>query len=135
MSMKQGVKYVWCMQQGTPLPPATELGDSSVHGSMAGSFLAPDLHVRWEAPAASASGTANFSRDANRFTCRAPSLDVSGALFLRPAPFDAVKAVLTQARPLDSQQKINFHSFRGKGAGVNAVWEAVQLPRAFDVFL
>jgi hypothetical protein len=85
--------------QGTPLPAATELGDSSVHGSMAGSFLAPDIHVRWEAPAASASGTADFSRDANRFTCRAPSLDVSGALFLRPAPFDAVKAVLTQACP------------------------------------
>lgn len=84
-------------KQATPLPVATELGDSSVQGTMAGSFLAPDLHMRWEAPAVAASGTADFSRDANRFTCRAPSLDVSGALFLRPPPFDAVKAVLTQA--------------------------------------
>lgn len=73
-----------------------ELGESSVRGTMAGSMLAPDLHMRWEAPAASASGSADFSREANRFTCRAPSLDVSGALFLRPPPFDAVKAVLTQ---------------------------------------
>ncbi|CAL8466123.1 g5659 [Coccomyxa elongata] len=85
------------MPKATPLPAATELGDSSVQGTMAGSFLAPDLHMRWEAPAVAASGTADFSRDANRFTCRAPSLDVSGALFLRPPPFYAVKAVLTQA--------------------------------------
>lgn len=100
--------FQYCKQgvcaQATPLPAATELGDSSVQGTMAGSFLAPDLHMRWEAPAVAASGTADFSRDANRFTCRAPSLDVSGALFLRPPPFDAVKAVLTQAccPPFDS---------------------------------
>jgi hypothetical protein len=73
-----------------------ELGESSARGSMQGSFLAPDLSMTWEAPAASASGTAEFSRDASRFTCRAPSLDVSGTLFLRPPPFESMKAVITQ---------------------------------------
>lgn len=100
--------------KGAPLPPAMELGDSSVHGSMQGSFLAPDLHMRWEAPAASASGTAEFSRDANRFTCRAPALDVSGALFLRPAPFDAMKAAISQVRTCRQcwNKSQNKHLFR-----------------------
>ena len=73
-----------------------EVGDASVAGTMEGSFLAPDMHMSWEAPAAAASGSVDLSRDANSFTCRAPALDVSAALLLKPAPIDALKTVLTQ---------------------------------------
>ena len=81
--------------QGAPVPPM-ELGDASVAGVMEGSFLSPDMHLTWEAPAAAASGSADLSRDSNSFTCRAPAVDVSASLLLKPAPFDAVKTVLTQ---------------------------------------
>jgi hypothetical protein len=77
-----------------------ELGDASVRGSLAGSFLAPDMHVRWEAPAASASGTVDCSRDANCFTCAAPTLDVAGTLLLRPPPLEAIKSAVSQVLPL-----------------------------------
>ena len=75
-----------------------ELGDASVAGTMEGSFLAPDMHLSWEAPEAAASGSMDLSRDSNSFTCRAPAVDVSAALLLKPAPIDAVKTVLTQVR-------------------------------------
>lgn len=65
-------------------------------GTMEGSFLAPDMHMSWEAPEAAASGSVDLSRDSNSFTCRAPAVDVSAALLLKPAPIDAVKTVLTQ---------------------------------------
>jgi hypothetical protein len=77
-----------------------EVGDTSVAGTMEGSFLAPDMHMSWEAPAAAASGSVDLSRDANSFTCRAPALDVSAALLLKPAPIDALKTVLTQVNAL-----------------------------------
>ncbi len=73
-----------------------EVGNASVAGTMEGSFLAPDMHMAWEAPAAAASGSVDLSRDANSFTCRAPALDVSAALLLKPAPIDALKNVFTQ---------------------------------------
>ena len=76
--------------------PPMELGDASLAGTMEGSFLAPDMHMSWEAPAAAASGSVDLSRDSNSFTCRAPAVDVSAALLLKPAPIDAVKTVLTQ---------------------------------------
>ena len=49
-----------------------------------------------QAPEAAASGSVNLSRDSNSFTCRAPAVDVSASLLLKPAPIDAVKTVLTQ---------------------------------------
>ena len=67
-------------------------------GVMEGSFLAPDLAISWAAPAASASGTARFQRDATRLTVRAPTVDLSAALLLRPPPLDALRRVTTQAR-------------------------------------
>ncbi len=73
-----------------------ELGVASLVGTMEGSFLAPDMHMTWEAPEAAASGSVDLSRDSNSFTCRAPAVDVSAALLLKPAPIDAVKTVLTQ---------------------------------------
>lgn len=76
--------------------PPMELGNASLAGTMEGSFLAPDMHMSWEAPAAAASGSVDLSRDSNSFTCRAPAVDVSAALLLKPAPIDAVKTVLTQ---------------------------------------
>ena len=76
--------------------PPMEVGDASVAGTMEGSFLAPDMHLSWEAPAAAASGSVDLSRDANSFTCRAPALDISAALLLKPAPINALKTVLTQ---------------------------------------
>lgn len=88
--------------------PPMELGDASVAGTMEGSFLAPDMHMAWEAPAAAASGSVDLSRDANSFTCRAPALDISGALLLKPAPIDAVKTVLTQVRLAECAYKSSF---------------------------
>ena len=76
--------------------PPMELGDATVAGVMEGSFLSPDMRLSWEAPAAAASGSVDLSRDSNSFTCRAPAVDVSASLLLKPAPFDAVKTVLTQ---------------------------------------
>ena len=73
-----------------------ELGVASLVGTMEGSFLAPDMHLTWEAPEAAASGSVDLSRDSNSITCRAPAVDVSAALLLKPAPIDAVKTVLTQ---------------------------------------
>ena len=78
--------------QGAPLPPM-ELGVASLAGTMEGSFLAPDMHLSWEAPEAAASGSVDLSRDSNSFTCRAPAVDVSASLLLKPAPIDAVKTV------------------------------------------
>ncbi len=75
-----------------------ELGVASLAGTMEGSFLAPDMHLSWEAPEAAASGSVDLSRDSNSFTCRAPAVDVSASLLLKPAPIDAVKTVLTQVR-------------------------------------
>ncbi len=69
-----------------------------MRGRMEGSHLAPDITASWAAPAAEASGTAALCRDAMRFTCQAPALEASGALFTRPPPLHAVKAVVTQAR-------------------------------------
>lgn len=85
-------------EQGAPLPPSLELGEASAAGVMEGSFLAPDLAISWAAPAASASGTARFQRDATRLTVRAPTVDLSAALLLRPPPLDALRRVTTQAR-------------------------------------
>lgn len=68
-------------------------------GRMEGSQLAPEISATWAARCAEASGTAALSRDAMRFTCQAPALEASGALFLRPPPLHAVKTVVTQARP------------------------------------
>ena len=93
--MQQGILLL----QGAPLPPM-ELGDASLVGTMEGSFLAPDMHLSWEAPEAAASGSVDLSRDSNSFTCRAPAVDVSASLLLKPAPIDAVKTVLTQVRLL-----------------------------------
>ena len=76
--------------------PPMELGDATVAGVMEGSFLSPDMRLSWEAPAAAATGSVDLSRDSNSFTCRAPAVDVSASLLLKPAPFDAVKTVLTQ---------------------------------------
>ena len=92
----QGSQPFHTCKQGTPLPPSMELGDASVRGTLAGSFLAPDMHMRWEAPAASASGSVDFSRDANCFTCRAPAVDVSGTLLLRPPSLEAIKSAVSQ---------------------------------------
>lgn len=85
--------------QGTQLPAALVLGEASMTGRMEGSQLAPEISATWAARGAEASGTAALSRNAMRFTCQAPALEASGALFLRPPPLHAVKTVVTQARP------------------------------------
>ena len=82
--------------QGARLPPSLVLGEGNVKASMEGSALAPDVSTQWEAPRAEASGTATFTRDATHFACRAPALDVSGVLHMRPPPFEMVKAVTSQ---------------------------------------
>ena len=79
------------------LPPSLVLGEGNVQGTMQGSHMAPDISSRWDLPAASASGTADFSRDLTKVTCKAPAIDISGALHVVPPDFDAVKKATTQA--------------------------------------
>ena len=82
--------------QGMHLPPSLVLGEGNAHGTMEGSHMAPTIRTRWDCPAASASGTAEFTPTTTHFTCRAPALDVSGAVHVQPPDFEAVKKATTQ---------------------------------------
>lgn len=82
--------------QGVHLPPSLVLGDGTVRGTMEGSHSAPDIRAAWELPTADASGTADLSRDSAALTCRAPAIDLSGAVHLVPPDPDAVKRAVTQ---------------------------------------
>jgi len=68
-----------------------------VRGAMEGSLMAPRIAATWQLPAASASGTANLSRETTEVTCKAPAIDVSAALHVVPPSFEAIKKAVTQA--------------------------------------
>lgn len=83
--------------QGMQVPPSVILGKGSVQGTMQGSHAEPTISTKWELPGAQASGTAVFSPKTTAVTCKAPAVDVSGALHVIPPDFEAVKKAMTQA--------------------------------------
>ncbi|KAK9804274.1 hypothetical protein WJX72_004315 [[Myrmecia] bisecta] len=84
------------LPKGTNLPASVVLGDSEIQATMIGSHLAPDIRTRWKAPTAQAHGTTHMTRDSTHFTCKAPALDLTGSLHLRPATFEQIKQAVTQ---------------------------------------
>lgn len=93
-------KRFMCIGQGTVIPPSVVLGVGQLSGVMEGSHTAPDIRTQWEAPQASASGTAHLSPTATRLSCKAPALNVSGVLYTTPPSADLVKLAVTQVTVL-----------------------------------
>lgn len=58
--------------QGAVLPASLVLGEGNVRGTMEGSIVDGHVRTTWDAPAAGAAGTAEFCRDATRFSCKVP---------------------------------------------------------------
>ncbi len=83
--------------QGASLPPAMEFGRGKVHGTMQGSHLEPVIDASWNLPEAQAEGSLTLERETIRMSARAPALDMSGVLHVRPAAHEDVKRVVTQA--------------------------------------
>ena len=74
-----------------------ELGRGKAHGTMQGSHLAPVIDGSWTLPDAQAEGSLTLERETIRMSARAPALDMSGVLHVRPAAHEAMKRVVTQA--------------------------------------
>ena len=83
--------------QGASLPPAMELGRGKAHGTIQGSHLAPVIDGTWNLPDAQAEGSLTLERETIRMSARAPALDMSGVLHVRPAAHEDMKRVVTQA--------------------------------------
>ena len=79
------------------VPPSVVLGKGNVQGTMQGSHVEPNINATWELPDAQAKGTADLSPKTTAVTCKAPAVDVSGALHVVPPDFEAVKKAMTQA--------------------------------------
>ncbi|KAL3160063.1 hypothetical protein ABBQ38_009778 [Trebouxia sp. C0009 RCD-2024] len=82
---------------GTALPKALTLGPGEVQGSMEGPHTNPTIRATWQVPVAEASGQVKLDKDAIHMSAKAPALDVSGVLHMRPPAPQVVRAALTQA--------------------------------------
>lgn len=74
-----------------------ELGRGKAHGTMQGSHLAPVIDGSWSLPDAQAEGSLTLERETIRMSARAPALDMSGVLHVRPAAHEDMKRAVTQA--------------------------------------
>lgn len=63
---------------------------------MQGTGMAPEIKALWQVPAAQATGSALLNIDSTKITCKAPSLDLSAVMHVRPPPMDALKNARTQ---------------------------------------
>ena len=108
------------MVQGTELPASLTLGPASLEASMQGAGMTPEIQALWKVPAAQATGSALFKLDSTQVTCKAPALDLSAIMHVRPAPMEDIKKATTQ---VGLAQRTVQVSLIQKGAGMH-VWLA-----------
>ncbi|KAL0047976.1 hypothetical protein WJX82_004829 [Trebouxia sp. C0006] len=85
------------LPSGTVLPKALTLGPGEVQASMEGSHTNPTIQATWQVPVAQASGQVKLDKDSMHLSAKAPALDVSGILHMRPPPPEKTRAAVTQA--------------------------------------